>query len=125
MVNARKKRVKRKDKIEIDFLEAVRKRVPGDWMVLEALGDLYTRIGRVEEGLEVDEELVHLRPHEAITWYNLGCSYALSGKTDKAFEALEKAVKLGYDDVEWLEKDEDLDPLRKDPRFRQIVSRLY
>lgn len=110
--------------MELRFLEGVRRRVPGHVPVLQALGSLYTRIGRYEEGLQVDLELTKLRPDSAEHWYNLGCSYALLRETDKAFEALNKAVDLGYCDAEWMRKDEDLESLRNDPRFESLLERM-
>lgn len=92
--------------------------------VLQALGHLYTRVGRYEDGLKVDLELTRLQPDNPQNWYNLGCSYALTGNFDKAFESLNKAIDLGYDDADWMRKDEDLAPLREDPRFVALLARL-
>ena len=36
----------------------------------------------------------------------------------------ESAVERGFDDVEHLESDEDLAPLRGDPRFRKLLARI-
>ena len=46
-------------------------------------GELYTRTGRYEEGLKTDLELTRICPREAIAWYNLGCSYALIGHSER------------------------------------------
>jgi Flp pilus assembly protein TadD len=108
----------------MQFLEAVRGRCPRNPLLLEALGELYTRAGRFQEGLQVDLELVGMRPDEPIVWYNLGCSYALTGHKEQAFNALTKAVELGYADSDWMLKDSDLQSLREDPRFPQLVKRV-
>lgn len=120
----RKNRIRKPDKVEIGFLEAVRKRCPADWQVVEALGDLYTRVGRLEEGLHADEQLARLRPGEPRVWYNLGCSYALTGQPDCAFEALRKAIEAGYRDFDWMKKDADLKSLRGDPRFAELFPKV-
>ena len=39
---------------------------------------------------------------------------------DEAFAALDQAVRLGYDDARWLNRDPDLKNLREDNRFRRI-----
>ena len=108
---------------EIAFLEAVRQRCPRHVGTLKALGDLYTRTGRVEDGLRVDLRLVRLCPRDDMVWYNLGCSYALTGHSERAFHALERAVDLGYDDAGWMNRDEDLASLRCDPRFTRLLNR--
>ncbi len=40
---------------------------------------------------------------------------------ERAFRHLEEAVRLGWEDAEHLEADEDLSPLHDDPRWRAIV----
>ena len=57
MTTRGKKRVTRAQRVELGFLEAVRRRCPGNPFVLKPLGDLYTRVGRVDDGLSVDLEL--------------------------------------------------------------------
>jgi Protein kinase domain len=42
---------------------------------------------------------------------------------DKAFEALTRAVEVGYRNVEEVERDPDFEPLRRDPRFPPLVER--
>ena len=42
------------------------------------LGGLYTKQGRIADGLKMDRKLVRLRPDNATAHYNLACSLALS-----------------------------------------------
>jgi tetratricopeptide (TPR) repeat protein len=81
-------------------------------------------MGRYQEGLQADREMVSLQPTSPLAWYNLACSLSLTGQANNAFQALEKAVALGYDDAEWLQEDDDFAPLRSDPRFERILARL-
>lgn len=110
--------------VELAFLEGVRARLPQHPAVLESLGCLYTEMGRYQEGLQADREMVSLQPTSPLAWYNLACSLSLTGQANNAFQALEKAVALGYDDAEWLQEDDDFAPLRSDPRFERILARL-
>jgi predicted Zn-dependent protease len=119
-----KRTARREERIEIGFLEALRKRCPSDDQILEALGDLYTKTGRYEDGLAVDLELVQQRPQEDRVWYNLACSYALVGKPTEALNALGRSVSMGYDDLDHLSKDPDLDSIRQDPRFKELIVRI-
>ncbi len=112
------------DHVEMRFLEGVRNRCPKDSRVLKALGDLYTRTGELEKGLDVDRNLVRMCPKEPEVWYNLGCSHALVGEKEEAFEALSRAVELGYSDRDWMSRDNDLRSIRKDPRFRLLLQQL-
>jgi Flp pilus assembly protein TadD len=117
------KKLSRSQRVELAFLEAVRGRCPGNTHVLRALGDSYTSLRRYQEGLDIDEELTRLCPADSEVWYNLGCSYALVGRTDDAFRALGRAVELGYEDTDWMERDADLESLRTDPRFSSLMRR--
>ena len=82
-------------------------------------------MGRYEAGLEIDRELARVCPADPLSWYNLGCSLALVGRKDEAFDALSKAVEMGYDDYDWMRRDQDLSSLWDDPRFESLLSWLY
>ena len=110
--------------IEIGFLEGVIRRDPGYIDALQILGDNYTRRGRIEEGLKVDERLSRLRPADALVHYNLACSYSLIGQFESATEALNRALDLGYRDFKWLAKDPDLANLRKHTLYKKIRARI-
>ena len=114
-----------KDAVELAFLEKVARRLPEDVEILQALADLYTKSGKYQEGLEIDEKLSHQLPGDDLVWYNLGCSYALTNRADDAFEALTKAVELGYADYDWMKTDPDLNSLHSDPRFESLLKPLH
>jgi tetratricopeptide (TPR) repeat protein len=107
---------------EIDFFSGVLQRYPDFVDALRVLGNNLTIKGRFEEGLRIDKRLVRLRPHDALAHYNLACSYSLLRKTDLALRALRKAIELGYRDVRYILEDHDLDFIRSDPRFRQLLQ---
>ncbi|MFN3467825.1 MAG: TPR end-of-group domain-containing protein, partial [Candidatus Brocadiales bacterium] len=49
--------------------------------------------------------------------------HSLLGHLDAAFNALERAVSLGYKDLGHLQRDRDLDNLRKDVRYQELLDR--
>ena len=106
---------------EIDFFEGVLKRYPDYVDVLRVLGNLLTLKGRYAEGLTLDRRLVQLRPDDALAHYNLACSYALLKRPDHALKTLRRAVELGYRDFRFMREDRDLESIRHDPRFRQLL----
>jgi Flp pilus assembly protein TadD len=115
----------RENKQELEFLQAVARRLPEDTDVLRVLGDLYTRTGAYADGLRVDERLSRLCAEDPVVWYNLACSLALANRADDAFDALNRAVELGYSDYEAMKKDPDLASLRGDTRFDSILEWIY
>jgi tetratricopeptide (TPR) repeat protein len=106
--------------IQIQFMEGVVRRDPRYVEALQLLGDNYTKRGRYSEGLNVDERLAELEPENPLVFYNLACSYSLTDKCDRAADAIEKALSLGYRDFNWLIKDPDLKKLRAHPRYKAI-----
>lgn len=115
---------RKKDDIEFEiaFYENILKQTPNFIEALSAIGDLYTRAGHWQKGLDVDLKLAALRPDDAIIQYNLACSYALLNQTRQALNALVKAIELGYDDFAYLKSDGDLENLLKDEHVQHYIK---
>ncbi|MBW8782446.1 MAG: hypothetical protein JF599_11240 [Verrucomicrobia bacterium] len=109
---------------EINFYESVLRRDPRYTDVIEILGGLYTKTGRIADGLKMDRKLVKLEPANATAHYNLACSLALSKRKSDALRTLERAIELGYADYDWMAQDPDLDTLKKSEGFQNLVSKL-
>lgn len=108
----------------IQFYEGILRNQPDFIEALAALGELYTQKGLYEKGLAVDKKLAILRPEDPTIRYNLACSYSLMNRLDEALASLHKAIQLGYDDVGYLEQDNDLENLRRDRRFEDFLALL-
>ena len=106
---------------EIDFFGGILKRNSDYVDVLRVMGNNLTLKGRFAQGLDIDRRLVQLRPRDPLAHYNLACSYALLKQSDQALRILRKAVELGYRDFRYMREDHDLDSIRHDPRFRQLL----
>lgn len=117
---------RKKDDVEFEiaFYENILKETPDFIEALIALGDLYTRAGFWQKGLEVDLKLAHLRSDDAIIFYNLACSYALLNQTRPALTALSKAIDLGYNDFKHLREDPDLENLLKDEQVQEFLAQV-
>ncbi|MCK5581267.1 MAG: hypothetical protein KAJ18_08340 [Candidatus Omnitrophica bacterium] len=109
---------------EIQFYEGILKEKGDFYQVLVALGDLYTRAGRYQDGLAIDQKLEGMRPDDPIVLYNLACSYSLVCEVDKASETIKSAIQCGYDDFLYLESDEDLTNLLKTSRFKKYLKKI-
>lgn len=57
-------------------------------------------------------------------FYNMACAYVRLRQNDKAFEMLNKAVDEGFVNRTTFETDTDLEPIRSDARFQQMMARL-
>lgn len=108
---------------ETDFLEGILERDPCHEEVLQVLGYLYTAHGKYAKGLEMDLRLVRLRPDNSTAFYNLACSYSRLGDLDRAFEALERSLQLGFCRLDAMDDDPDLEKVRSDPRYPILRER--
>jgi tetratricopeptide (TPR) repeat protein len=109
---------------ETRFYESVLRRDRSYVDVIELLGGLYTKQGRVAEGLKMDRRLVRLQPRNATAHYNLACSLVLSKRKPDALRSLHRAIELGYTDLEWMQQDPDLESLKGDPEFERLLLQL-
>lgn len=107
---------------EIEFFSGILERNPNYVDVLRVLGNNYTSKGDYRSGLEIDRRLARLRPHDRVAHYNLACSYSLLGMVESALIALQKAIEFGYDEFDYMQEDRDLQNIRKDPRFRELLE---
>lgn len=95
---------------------------PNEVMARIELAGIYRRIGDVAH---LEENAVRARAMiYSNDYYNLACLESICGNTDKAFEYLKLVTQEKKTDREWIWKDADLEWIRDDPRFREIVGEL-
>ena len=109
---------------EMEFFESVLSRDASYTEVIEILGGLYTKHGRIADGLKMDRKLVKLQPANATAHYNLACSLALSRRKSDALRSLQHAIALGYRDYDWMMQDPDLEDLKTHPDFVALLEQL-
>jgi tetratricopeptide (TPR) repeat protein len=85
-------------------------------------GQLY-REKKYKESAKNYELAVKEDPN-GVDFYNLACSYSLDNNTDKAFEALNKAVEYGFYGKNQYDNDTDLAQLKSDPRWKELSAKL-
>ena len=88
------------------------------------LGNAYARGGRAAEARAIVPELEEYARKNGIGTYEIALVYAGLGEKDKAFEWLEKAYLARDKGLTFLKADPCLDPLRSDPRFRDLLGRV-
>jgi tetratricopeptide (TPR) repeat protein len=88
------------------------------------LAMIYLRIHQDKEAIGLLRKAIENNRFFEIAYYNLACAYASIGEIDNGVEALEQAVANGYEDLGWIEKDGDLNPLRKHPKYQKIIADL-
>jgi tetratricopeptide (TPR) repeat protein len=91
---------------------------PSDWEILNPLYDA----GEYAEAADRAHELLEVHPQSAMLLYNLACYESLAGRTADALEHLRPAVARSEDLREHAKVDSDLDPIRDDPAFKELVG---
>ena len=82
------------------------------------------QINDKDNALKEANRALELNPDDPLMLYNATCFYSQLGEKESALNILERAISVGYANLEWLEKDTDLDPIRKDSKFIDLVAKL-
>ncbi|MFH1230364.1 MAG: tetratricopeptide repeat protein [Planctomycetota bacterium] len=90
---------------------------PDDYLLRSA----YLGIKDYLKAIELFKKVIEMNQNDKGIWYNYACALSNNQNIDEAFQALKKAIELGYKDFDWMKKDWDLENLRKDKRFSEIV----
>jgi hypothetical protein len=88
------------------------------WAPLRALYEAGDHTAVVERGREV----IEANPQYAVPMYNLACCEALTGRTTDSIEHLRQAIERQERLREFAKQDSDLDPLRDEPAFKELVG---
>jgi tetratricopeptide (TPR) repeat protein len=80
--------------------------------------------GNYVAAIEAHKRAAEFQQFKGISLYNLGCAYAITGKPDLAFKALEGSHEAGFDLEDYLKTDADLESLRKDPRLNLLQIKV-
>ena len=89
-----------------------------------ALADSYRQAGRLDDGRAIMAQLIAQQPDHWPTTYNAGCFESLARDKDRAFAHLRRAKELDTEghSAPYFREDSDLDPLRDDPRFQELLT---
>jgi mannose-6-phosphate isomerase-like protein (cupin superfamily) len=79
------------------------------------------RAGDMEACRRIMAEEMKRRPDSWALPYNLACLEALAGNADEAFAMLDR-MPSGPELRQYLENDSDLDNIRDDPRFQELLK---
>ncbi|HEV7747781.1 MAG TPA: tetratricopeptide repeat protein [Pyrinomonadaceae bacterium] len=77
---------------------------------------------RFEEAIEAFKRAADLGHRKATAMYNIACGYSLLNDKENALVWLQQALDNGFEGADYLWDDSDLDPLRSDSRFKQILA---
>jgi tetratricopeptide (TPR) repeat protein len=91
------------------------------WELFAPLRPLY-EAGDYAEAADRGRELLAENPSYPDLFYNVACCESLAGRKDEAIAHLRRAIELSERTRSFLEGDSDLDPLREDPAFEELLA---
>jgi len=91
---------------------------------LSALGACLAHLDRREEALKIVATLSQMAKSGYVPWRAFAHVYIALGNMDQAIESLAKSLDEREPFSTFLKLDPEFDPLRGDPRFGELVSRL-
>ena len=96
-----------------------------DWVpTIAAVGHVYGSQGRRREALATLARLDSLSRQEYVTAYAVALVHASLGQRDSAFAWLDRGAAERTHWMVWLRRDPRWAPIRSDPRFETLASRL-
>lgn len=103
--------------------EMITKSEPTNGLALSRLGFAQGNLQQYDQAAGAYEKALGLKFRPPNTMYNLACVYSRKGDRDKAVQWLERALAAGFENRALLQTDSDLNNLREDARFKQLLRR--
>jgi TolB-like protein/Flp pilus assembly protein TadD len=93
-------------------------------VVLGVLGHAYGMAGQRERAVQIMEELEELSNRTYVPPYSIGLIHASLGEKDEAFVWFERAFAAHNEWLNWLKVAPEIDSLRGDERYLQLILKL-
>jgi mannose-6-phosphate isomerase-like protein (cupin superfamily) len=94
---------------------------PVGWELWSPLRPLY-EAGEHAEVVTRGRELIASNPQSGLLFYNVACCESLTGQTAEALEHLRTAIELSEQFRDYAKNDSDLDAIRGEPAFDEVVA---
>jgi len=78
---------------------------------------------KYEESIKTFKEAIRVMESESSPYYSIACCYCLMKKTKDGLTWFEKALAHGYKDADNIKKDTDIDSIRKEPKFKELLKK--
>ncbi|PDS79143.1 adenylate/guanylate cyclase domain-containing protein [Rhizobium sp. L43] len=80
-------------------------------------------MGDVTRARDWAARAIAIDPDDIVAQYNLACVYSVLGDVDQAIDLLQKLLpNSSVYHIKWFNNDSDLDNIRDDPRFQQLLA---
>jgi tetratricopeptide (TPR) repeat protein len=110
----------------IPVYEVVLKNEPNNSLAWNRLGFSYHNLSKYDKALENYSKSLSYKPNpglETTVQSRMARIYAVKKDQDKSFESLNRALQLGYANLNELDTQEEFNNIRNDARFVDVVKR--
>ena len=76
----------------------------------------------LDRAREEAKKALEINPNDPLMQYNASCFYSQMDDKKLAIESLKNAFAAGYQDYEWVKRDSDLENIRKEPEFIELMK---
>ncbi|MDI1243361.1 MAG: tetratricopeptide repeat protein [bacterium] len=104
--------------------EQTLKNDPTSQFALRNIGFAYAKSGRRQEAEEIVQRFKDLRKTQYVLSYRFASLYAGLGDKEEAFAELERAFEERDWQLQRIKVDPFMDPLRSDPRYKDLLKRM-
>ena len=80
------------------------------------------QIGNKEKAKIEASKALELSPSDPLMQYNAACFYSQMDEKKLALDSLKKTISSGFGEFEWLRRDSDLDNIRNEPEFIELLK---
>jgi tetratricopeptide (TPR) repeat protein len=92
--------------------------------ITSTLGIVYAKDDQMEKAYHAFHQFERLGVNQGMSFRNWALYYCLNNDKEMGIENLHKAIKNGYKDWDWIERDEAFDLIREDMRYKKIIEFL-
>ncbi|MFI5263947.1 MAG: TIR domain-containing protein [Candidatus Kapaibacterium sp.] len=78
--------------------------------------------GQIAEAKVQANKAVELEAGDPLMMYNCSCFFAQLGDVRESVKTLKDAIAAGYENYDWIERDSDLDPIRNDSEYIDLMK---
>src|ERR1043166_874344 len=97
-------------------------RYPDDGRAHMIYGIHLVMVGKTEQAkIEAAKEL-ELNPNDSLMLYNGACFYARLGEKRMSLDTLNAAILAGHANYDWIKRDPDLDSIRNEPEYVELMK---
>jgi tetratricopeptide (TPR) repeat protein len=94
---------------------------PNDYVIITDLTEYYSAIGDIEKADSLARRALSMTPDNWDVLMRVGAAYEMMGNREKALELLKRSLKNGGQ-VDHLKNIPELQKLREDPRYQELIQ---